>query len=125
VDDEELVRNILLHALHAESCEILTAASGPEALELCEGRAQPIHLAILDIVMPGMNGPELLACLRDLYPKIRVLFMSGYPKSEAFEIAHLSKEEGYFLAKPFNLVQIRDRVRQELAALHLSSSSSG
>lgn len=56
--------------------------NGREAISLCQTHQGPIHLALLDVIMPGMNGPELRECLRELVPSARILFMSGYTYGE-------------------------------------------
>ena len=65
---------------------------------VCHDREGPIHLALLDIMMPGMSGPELFECLLDLYPKIEVLFMSGYQPEQ---VLPRGLKDAHFIAKPF------------------------
>lgn len=114
-DDEQFVRNVFVRALES-SYHLLVAENGRHALEICAARNEPIDLAILDIVMPGMNGFELLGCLRDLFPGVRVIFMSGYNQQQALERAGLEFNAGRFLRKPFTAQQVRDMVAEELAA---------
>ena len=114
-DDEQIVRDVLNAALEIAGYEIILARDGEEALEMCRGRSKPIDLALIDIVMPRLNGVHLMSCLRDLFPQVRIVFMSGYPHHEAFERAGLSPGEGHFLMKPFTVQQVRARVAQELA----------
>lgn len=116
-DDEATVRRVALRALQTEGYRLLEASDGHEALRVCQESSEPVMLALLDIIMPGMNGMELLNCLRELYPGVRVLFMSGYPEEQAFERAGLSPQDGRFLRKPFTAPQLRERIRIELAAL--------
>src|ERR1700689_4178671 len=77
-DDEPTVLRTVTYALTRYGYEVIPVADGPAALRACRQREGPIHLALLDIVMPGMTGPELFECLLNLHPKIAVLFMSGY-----------------------------------------------
>lgn len=123
-DDEQVIRN-LLRATLGKEYEIIIAENGLVALELCRARTAPIDLAILDIVMPGMNGPELLACLRELYPRVRAIFMSGYPEETAMHMAGFPMDAGRFLKKPFTLSEVRQVVRAEINAARAERDSPG
>jgi two-component system, cell cycle sensor histidine kinase and response regulator CckA len=82
MDDEPLVREIAAHILKRGGHDVVTAAHGAEALELCatarrEGR--PIEVAILDVTVPGaLGGGETLRLLREGHPLIDVVLSSGY-----------------------------------------------
>lgn len=114
VDDHAMVLTAVRLALESEGYQILAAPSGQEALAVCEVRANPVHLALLDIVMPGMTGFELLSRLRKVFPSIRVLFMSGYPAAESFDQAGLAMEDEKFIGKPFTSQQLREAVKKAL-----------
>ncbi len=79
-EDEDNIRLMLKDFLQSIGYTVLTACNGKEALELAESHKGKIHLLLTDIVMPGMNGFELAKHLRDSYPEIELLFMSGYAK---------------------------------------------
>jgi CheY-like chemotaxis protein len=59
---------------------VITAASGPEAIEIARGHHGTIHLLITDVVMPQMLGKEVAERIRAIVPGIDVLFMSGYTR---------------------------------------------
>ena len=80
---------------------VIEAADGPTALRKCREREGPIHLALLDVIMPVMTGPELFICLQDLHPKLAVLFMSGYKPEQLAELAPGITDDAYVIAKPF------------------------
>lgn len=61
------------------------AASGAEAVEIYRREAEKIGVVLLDIRMPGMDGPETLEALRRLNPQLRCCFMSGDPGEYTFE----------------------------------------
>ncbi len=92
---------------------VLPACTPAEALTLASHYEGPIHLLITDVVMPGMNGKELLDQLLLLRPEIKVLFMSGYP---ADVIAHhgIVDEHVEFLQKPFSNVTLVLKVQEVL-----------
>lgn len=99
-DDEPTILRLVSHALRRHGYTVIEAPDGPTALRKCQEDGSPIHLALLDVMMPGMTGPELFRRLRDLHPDIAVLFMSGYKPEQ---IAHLTPgiNHAQFIAKPF------------------------
>lgn len=113
VDDEELVLDLVCTVLEGAGYNVLRAAGGPEALALCRARTEPIHLALLDVIMPGMSGPELRACLRELLPTVRILYMSGYTHSQIGEHG-IGADVGDFIAKPFSPASLVRRIQEEL-----------
>ena len=66
------------------------------AYRVAENRDGPIHLALLDVVMPGLDGPELYRRLQDIRPQTKVLFMSGYDREQLRALPSAP-----FLPKPF------------------------
>lgn len=79
VDDNPSFRELLALALGAYGYDVIAAANGDDALDQIGRRAAPVHAVITDIVMPVLDGPELAAKLREWYPRLRVIFMSGHP----------------------------------------------
>jgi len=76
IDDEAtglLVRKMLLQS---QGYQVLTALSGPEGIDLCA--TNPVQAVVLDYAMPGMNGAEVAAELKRLYPNIKILLLSAY-----------------------------------------------
>jgi CheY-like chemotaxis protein len=116
VEDEASVRALARQALELSGYTVLEASCGPEALELCQQLARPIHLLVTDVVMPGgMNGRELAEQLRSLRPELKVLFISGYT-NEAI-VHHGVLGSGYFfLQKPFTPYLLMQKVREVLDA---------
>ena len=99
-DDEPTVLRTVSYALTRHGYVVIPASDGPSALKACQEREGPIHLALLDVMMPGMTGPELFECLLEIHPRISVLFMSGYKAEQIAEMAPGLKE-AQFIAKPF------------------------
>src|SRR6185436_5581899 len=81
VEDETAVRNIVVRSLRSRGYQVLEAKHGEDALLVAEKHNAPIHLVVTDVVMPNMNGTELFEHLRRWYPRMRVLFVSGYAKT--------------------------------------------
>jgi CheY-like chemotaxis protein len=71
-DDELTVLRIVTYALTRHRYDVIPVQDGPTALRVCREREGPIHLALLDVIMPVMTGPELFECLLNLHPKIAV-----------------------------------------------------
>ncbi|WP_445466109.1 cell cycle histidine kinase CckA [Faunimonas sp. B44] len=113
VEDEEAVRAFASRALAARGYRVHEAASGSEALEVMRQLEQPVDLVISDVVMPGMDGPSLIAEVRKLQPKVKVIFVSGYAE-DAFA-KHLPEDESFqFLPKPFSLKELATAVKKSL-----------
>ncbi len=77
VDDEAVIRTTLSRILERAGMVTIEAANGHGALTLLTETALRIDIAVVDLAMPGMNGLELLAAIRQRYPKLPVLLMSG------------------------------------------------
>jgi nitrogen-specific signal transduction histidine kinase/CheY-like chemotaxis protein len=78
VEDEEAVRGLVREILSRLGYRVMVAADGLEALALSERLAEPIHLLLTDVIMPGMDGRELAERMMRARPDTRILFMSGY-----------------------------------------------
>jgi DNA-binding NtrC family response regulator len=78
VDDDIGFRRLIGLVLTECGCTIFEAANGIEALLTCRCQQSPIDLLISDIVMPHVNGMDLMLRLRRNYPAMKVLLMSGY-----------------------------------------------
>jgi PAS domain S-box-containing protein len=100
VEDEEEVRELVSMILGQDGgYAVLAASNGDEAVRLA-GRAAPIHLVITDGVMPGIALGDMIATLRSLQPRAKVLLMSGYTGELEVRLGALGSDLP-FLAKPF------------------------
>jgi two-component system, cell cycle sensor histidine kinase and response regulator CckA len=107
-----VVLRTVCYALIRHGYDVVSASDGPSALHVCEEREGPIHLALLDVMMPGMSGPELSLCLQKLHPKIAVLFMSGYQASQIPALGSI--RDAHFIQKPFLPRALVQRVNEIL-----------
>jgi CheY-like chemotaxis protein len=91
----------------------VTAAEGESALRLLKQSSEPIQLAILDVVMPGMNGREVAEQLAKSSGDIPVLYMSGYTDDEVIHrgVRDLSSR---FIQKPFTAAELTRKVDEVL-----------
>jgi len=93
----------------------LPARGGAQALEQIRTHRGVIHLLLTDVVMPGLTGSEVAAMVTKIRPKIRVLYMSGYPESVVTSNGVV--EPGIRLVpKPFVAADLLDLVRSTLDA---------
>ncbi|MBD3292177.1 MAG: PAS domain S-box protein, partial [Armatimonadia bacterium] len=110
VEDEDIVRDLIAGVLRRHGHTVISAESGEEALELAAAHDGPIHIMVTDVVMPGMNGPELADAIADTQPEIPVLFVSGYTDNTIVREGVL--EEGvHYLQKPFDPERLLRRIR--------------
>lgn len=113
VEDEDAVRGVAAKLLRARGYEVIEAASGEEALEIAQEHAGQIDLMISDVVMPGMQGPDLLKQARQYLGSAPVMFISGYAESEFSDLLEGERNVS-FLPKPIDIKTLAERVKQEL-----------
>lgn len=85
VDDERAVRRFAARILQQDGHTVYEAADGAEALELIEQGAVPVELVVSDIIMPRLNGVELMKALAVTHPGVPVILMSAYAQGELAE----------------------------------------
>src|SRR6185312_3764761 len=107
VDDEDLMLTMGQTVLSTFGYKVLTANSGPVALDLIS-KNEKIDLVITDLVMPTMSGRELVERLRKISPTIRILCTSGYVPPPA------QTDEAAYLQKPFTSQELLVKVKQVL-----------
>ena len=87
VDDESMMISLCKNILTMGGYRVLGASGGDAALRLLNDDDSKIQLALLDIVMPGLNGVELARRIRDQSPGTKVVLMSGYAPTDVARIA--------------------------------------
>lgn len=113
VEDEEMVRRLATRILEKQGYIVIEADSGEKALREGEKHCGEIQLLLTDIVMPDINGLELLNKLRQFNPRLKALLMSGYTEEIIAQHGTL-EEETEFIHKPFSVVALVSKVRQVL-----------
>ena len=111
VDDEPRLRQILTQLMRSDGFQCVEAANGVEALEHLA--RLPITLVLTDMEMPTMGGIELLKRLRDRYPDVAVIMITGNADVET-AVGALSLGAMDYITKPFQLKEVRARVHQAL-----------
>jgi two-component system cell cycle sensor histidine kinase/response regulator CckA len=113
VEDEQQVRRVARRILEGAGYRVLEAADPVEALALFERSTTPVDLVLADVVMPKMNGVELIRRLRDQAPALRALCMSGYTEDETAR-SGLQELRVPMLQKPFTPESLKRKVREAL-----------
>jgi signal transduction histidine kinase/ActR/RegA family two-component response regulator len=122
VEDEDLVRKMAHEVLSMSGYKVLEAPHGDEAIELCRRHDGEIHLVLTDVVMPRMNGKEVVERISPLRPDMKVLYMSGYDDKAI--VHHGVLEEGVaFLPKPFSPSELAAKVREVLEGVPVAGVS--
>ncbi len=113
VEDDPMIRSLVSQTLELQNYNVILADEGWEGIKVARNHKGKIDLLFTDVVMPGLGGAELAMAAKELYPEIKVLFMSGYSRSQL-------EEEGVpansaVLEKPFTPDKVVSMIRQLLA----------
>jgi two-component system, cell cycle sensor histidine kinase and response regulator CckA len=121
VEDEDPVRLFSARALRNKGYKVIEAKSGEAALEVITAGSEAVELLITDVVMPKMDGPNLVKQVRELHPEMKVIFISGYTE-DAFRKRLDRDSDIHFLPKPFSLKQLAGKVKEVMLAEPKASS---
>ena len=114
VDDEPEVRAVARDMLKAKGYTTLDTGDPTLALRIARTESQPIHLLLTDVVMPVMNGRELVEQMRTIRPEMKILYMSAY-STETVEDYGIQITPGEpFVMKPFTMERLVSAVRAVL-----------
>jgi two-component system cell cycle sensor histidine kinase/response regulator CckA len=111
VEDEDPVRLFSARALRNKGYKVIEAKSGEAALEIITAGNEKVELLITDVVMPRMDGPNLVKQVREIHPDMKVIFISGYTE-DAFRKRLDRDSDIHFLPKPFSLKQLAGKVKE-------------
>ncbi len=114
VDDEVAIVELAASVLMDHGFRVLTAPGGLEAEALCRTEPSGIDLAIVDMLMPGMDGPATVRALRRLQPDLPFIMITGLHEGAQTE-AKFGSEKVAFLDKPFSIEQLLESVEAALA----------
>ena len=110
IEDQVEICQLIEHFLARAGFEVICAHNGAEAFELARDMRRPADLLIVDVVLPHVGGPEVAARLREKWPKVKTLFMSGYSEGPWIEAIR----DRPLLDKPFDRQQLFAKMRQVL-----------
>jgi two-component system, cell cycle response regulator CpdR len=112
-EDDDNMRSFLARALRRAGHEVHAVGDGDAALAWVSDR--PVDLLLADVVMPGLDGIELARRAGDLWPDLRVMFITGFA-AVALRQRSVTRREAAVLAKPFHLRQLVAEIERFLAA---------
>jgi two-component system, cell cycle sensor histidine kinase and response regulator CckA len=107
-EDEALLRELGETILTQAGYKVLTAPGPEELRRLVAESSAHIDLLLTDVLMPGLGGQELVALVKQRWPRIRVLYMSGYSNEDLENIG----DEAAFLQKPFTPAELMAKVKE-------------
>ncbi|AYF48926.1 response regulator [Pseudomonas fluorescens] len=109
VEDDAIVRMLIVDVLEELEFQVLEAADAEEALKVVKDSNNVINLMMTDVGLPDMDGKQLATKVRELRPDLPILFASGYADS-------IDVPAGmHVIGKPFSIDQLRDKVKAILA----------
>jgi two-component system, cell cycle sensor histidine kinase and response regulator CckA len=110
VEDHDSVRSLIVGVLTQKGYRVIEAAKGEDALRAAAAIDGPVHVLVTDIVMPQLSGDVLAERLRQVWPGLRVLFMTGY--TNRLTSAILDKPGTTFIQKPFKPDELATALRE-------------
>jgi PAS domain S-box-containing protein len=113
IDDDKMVIEIIQQMIKYFGYKVLTAKNGKEAVEIARSFKEEIHLAILDMVMPVMDGAEAYPLLKEARPNMKVIVCSSYELDEKASSVLDSGAEAFF-PKPFCMDELGREIRKVL-----------
>ena len=113
VEDEDMVRAVAERALARAGYEVTACSDGEEGLAAIT-RGGEFDLVVTDVVMPGMDGPAMVRAIRQQRPDLPILFMSGYAEEQLRK--DIDIPDMHFIAKPFSVAAIGDKVAGVMSA---------
>ncbi|WP_022666410.1 response regulator [Desulfospira joergensenii] len=108
VDDEERYLQTTRKLIEKTGIETLTALNGNQALEILETRT--VHVVILDVKMPGMDGNETLKAIKARYPLVEVIMLTGHATLDS-AIDGLKSGANDYLVKPADIDEIIEKAK--------------
>lgn len=113
VEDEEMVRKVTVKALERFHYRVLHASEGDRAIEIAKEYQDTIHLLITDVLLPGINGRQLVDQLIKIRPEMKVLYISGYNDDVITQHGVVEKDIN-FIGKPYSASDLGKKVREVL-----------
>jgi CheY-like chemotaxis protein len=113
VEDDDSLRKLAQKFLQSYGYRVLAAENGEDALRISKEHEGPIDLLITDVVMPKMNGKETAERLQPLYPRMKIIYMSGYTDDSIVHHGVLAPGLN-FIEKPFSPKGLACKMREVL-----------
>ncbi len=113
VEDESFLREVTCEILESAGYRVLKAGTAAEAISTFDEYKTIVRLLLTDVVLTGQNGRDLATNLRCVCPKLRIIFVSGYPENVVTRQG-LQEDGMFYSPKPFSSQSLTRKVRQVL-----------
>ncbi len=110
VDDDELVREFVCATLRRNGFHVLAAPDGPTAIELAKRHGQELDVAIVDMMMPELDGEQTIRSIHKVAPSVRALLMSGHSENQ-ISSELIDNGNVAYLQKPYTGSALVEKVR--------------
>ena len=114
VEDHDGLREMSQQMLETFGYTVVVAANGEEAVQKFEANYKQISLALMDVVMPKISGPDLYRKLCKIKPGLPAIFASGYAEPNVVLDALIANSPVIFLTKPYSPKTLARRIREQL-----------
>jgi two-component system, cell cycle sensor histidine kinase and response regulator CckA len=115
VEDENFVREVTAEILEVAGYQVLKARSAVEAVRQFQHYRSEIRLLLVDVVLPGKSGFDMVKELRRDDPTLKTIFISGYPQNQAVRDEY-TLDQAIYLAKPFSVNSLMQTIREVILA---------
>lgn len=109
VEDNDALRTAIRRFLEAAGCAVLEAGTPSEAIAAASAQDGPIDVALIDLILPEMSGPECADLLKESWPELKIAYMSGY--AESVSQGYPEDDAPVLLAKPFAREELVSTIR--------------
>jgi PAS domain S-box-containing protein len=116
-EDDDAARTVVARLLRRAGYDVLLARDGLDALQQLEQSARVVDLILTDVMMPRLSGPKLATRVRELYPLMPVMFMTGYTELEIESLGERAADR-VLITKPFSTDVLTSRVSELLRVVH-------
>ena len=117
VEDDAAVRAYAMQILQHAGYDVLEAATPDAALQIAD-HGGPIHGVLTDVIMPGMNGKQMVTRLKEARPDLKILYMSGYSGTTYFDPSIVDPTRERLVTKPFTRDTMLRTLREVLETEH-------
>ena len=115
VDDNDELRNFVKKGLEMTGYNVIDAPDGDATMVLLQN-TEALDLILCDVMLPGVKGPDLIRQVRDMFPNVKTIFMSGYVAEDIVnqDVEQILAAGGIFLQKPFPTRKLLEAVHDML-----------
>jgi len=112
VEDESFVREVTAEILETAGYHVLKARSAAEAIRQFNEHQHEVELLLVDVVLPGRSGCDVVKELKRNTPALKTIFISGYPQNRASQPA----DQSVYLPKPFSVGLLMQKIRDVITS---------